>query len=310
MKWEKKGLIYRTDNRIDWAMDRAIAPVCELLSDQKLRIYFSTRDKSGRSTPVFLESNPEKPENIYNLFSSPILQFGPPGTFDDNGILVSSIVTNGDTKYLYYVGWNRKVEVPYHLSIGLAISDGDAPFRKISDGPILDRSDLEPYFCTAPFVLKENDSWKMWYVSGTGWKKVHGQQEPLYNIKSAASHDGIHWTPSGIEAIVNDEFAEAIGKPYVFFDHGLYKMIYSYRNSVDYRTDRSKSYRLGYAESPDGVNWTRMDDKTGITLSEEGWDSIMMEYASGFFFKGKRYLVYNGNGFGESGFGYAILKDE
>lgn len=171
MKWEKKGLIYRTDNRIDWAMDRAIAPVCELLSDQKLRIYFSTRDKSGRSTPVFLESNPEKPENIYNLFSSPILQFGPPGTFDDNGILVSSIVTNGDTKYLYYVGWNRKVEVPYHLSIGLAISDGDAPFRKISDGPILDRSDLEPYFCTAPFVLKENDSWKMWYVSGTGWKK-------------------------------------------------------------------------------------------------------------------------------------------
>ena len=86
-------------------------------------------------------------------------------------------------------------------------------------------------------------------------------------------------------------------------------MIYSYRNSLNYRTDPQNSYRLGYAESSDGENWKRMDDKLGIGFSEDGWDSIMMEYASSYVFNNKRYLVYNGNGFGETGFGYAVLEN-
>ena len=311
MNWIKKGLIFNPNKNFDWLQDRAIAPVCDLISDNVLRIYFSSRDLRGRSTPIYLDTNPEFPEKIISVCGEPILQFGQLGSFDDNGILSSSIVNNGNDKYLYYVGWNPRVNVSYHLSIGMAISKNGGKFEKVSDGPILDRAPKEPFFNTAPFVLKESESdWKMWYVSCTGWKLVNNYPEPLYNVKYATSKDGINWVRNAIVAIETDDFAEAVGKPFVYKENELYKMIYSYRNSIDYRTDPTKSYRLGYAESFDGVKWVRMDDKTGIKLSEEGWDSVMMEYASSYVFKGKRYLIYNGNGFGESGFGYAVLENE
>lgn len=308
MNWVKKGFIYKPGGEFDWVKDRAIAPICELLPDERLRIYFSSRDTNGRSTPVFLDTNPEQPEKIVSVSGTPILQFGKLGSFDDNGILSSSIVNFDGKKYLYYVGWNPRVTVSYHLSIGLAISENGAPFEKFSDGPILDRSPQEPFFNTAPFVMKDTNDWKMWYVSCTGWKVVEGSPEPLYNVKYAVSDDGINWTRNGIVAVENDEFAEAVGKPFVYKEEGLYKMIYSYRNSLNYRTDPEYSYRLGYAESADGESWQRMDDKLNIGFSAQGWDSVMMEYASSYVFGGKRYLVYNGNGFGESGFGYAVLE--
>ena len=308
MNWVKKGLIYVPNKDFDWQQDRAIAPVCDLLSDSVLRIYFSSRDMKGRSTPIYLDTNPEFPEKIISVCGNPILNFGQQGSFDDNGILSSSIVNHGNDKYLYYVGWNPRVNVSYHLSIGLAISKDGGAFEKYSDGPILDRAPKEPFFNTAPFVIKEDNDWKMWYVSCTGWKMINNYPEPLYNVKFAQSSDGINWTREAIVAIETDNFAEAIGKPFVFKENGMYKMIYSYRNSIDYRTNPTKSYRLGYAESTDGINWVRKDEHIGIKFSDNGWDSIMMEYASSYVFKGKRYLIYNGNGFGESGFGYAIQE--
>jgi hypothetical protein len=309
MEWHKKGLIYKPNKEFEWQQDRAIAPVCDLVTEDKLRVYFSSRDMKGRSTPIFLETNPENPEKGIKVSGKPVLEFGPPGSFDDNGILVSSVVNDGDKKFLYYVGWNPRVNVSYHLSIGVAISTNGSEFKKFSVGPILDRSPEEPFFNTAPFVIREHDQWRMWYVSCTGWKMVNNYPEPLYNIKYATSSDGLHWTRTGTVAIETDEFAEAIGKPYVFKEAGVYKMIYSFRNSLNYRTDRNTSYRLGYAESTDGVKWIRKDNEIGISFSDEGWDSIMMEYASGYVHNSKRYLLYNGNGFGESGFGYATLND-
>ena len=86
-------------------------------------------------------------------------------------------------------------------------------------------------------------------------------------------------------------------------------MLYSYRSSINYREDPLKSYRLGYAESEDGINWIKKNQEIGIERSNSGWDSKMMEYCSVYNYNNKKYLLYNGNGFGESGFGYAILED-
>jgi hypothetical protein len=87
-------------------------------------------------------------------------------------------------------------------------------------------------------------------------------------------------------------------------------MWYSYRRVDGYRTDPTKSYRLGYAESNDGITWTRKDSSVGITRSETGWDSEMICYSHVVDHGGRRYLFYNGNGFGQSGIGYAILDQE
>lgn len=84
-------------------------------------------------------------------------------------------------------------------------------------------------------------------------------------------------------------------------------MYFCYRDAFDFRNNRDKSYRLGYAYSLDGINWIRKDDDAGIDVTPGTWDSDMMCYPSVFESDGKFYLLYNGNEFGKYGFGAAIL---
>lgn len=312
MVWEKKGLIFVPGSDYSkWIKNYAALPVCDLLENKRLRIYFSTRDDQGRSLLTFIEVDAEDPSQILYVHDKPVLQLGPQGSFDDNGIMPSSIVTKDKIKYLFYIGWNPQVTVSYRLSIGLAISyDDGITFEKYSLGPICDRDKDEPYFNTAPFVIFDKDVWKMWYVSCTGWKNIKDWPEPFYLIRYAESKDGIVWERKKTECIGYDDFTHAIGKPYVFKEQGIYKMFYSYRNSVDYRIDSAMSYRFGYAESLDGVVWTRQDDKMDLKSNCDKWEDVMQEYGSSYVFMGKRYLIYNGNGFGATGFGYAVLKHQ
>ena len=69
---------------------------------------------------------------------------------------------------------------------------------------------------------------------------------------------------------------------------------------------RSKGYRLGYAESPDGLAWTRLDHLIGLDISKGGWDSEMISYAALFPLHGGVAMLYNGNDFGRTGFGLAV----
>jgi hypothetical protein len=80
-------------------------------------------------------------------------------------------------------------------------------------------------------------------------------------------------------------------------------MWYSYRGNKKITT-----YRIGYAESENGLSWKRKDDKAGIDVSSKGWDSEMICYPFVFMHGGKQYMLYNGNGFGITGFGIAILE--
>jgi hypothetical protein len=72
---------------------------------------------------------------------------------------------------------------------------------------------------------------------------------------------------------------------------------------------RSKGYRLGYAESADGRSWTRKDDEAGLDVSESGWDSEMICFACVQPTPYGTYMFYNGNNYGETGFGVARWRD-
>jgi hypothetical protein len=208
---------------------------------------------------------------------------------------------------MYYIGWNVSGTVPYRLSIGLALSeDQGATFRRFSQGPIIDRGTHEPFFVTLPCVHKENATWRMWYVSCTGWEQILGRWEPAYHVKYAESEDGIAWNHTGISCI-DLGGSYSVARPCVFRKGNRYAMLYSYRSLIKYRTDLQGAYRLGYAESDDGIKWQRMDDRVGIEHSTTGWDSEMIEYCWLQRHGEETYLLYNGNGFGRSGFGMARL---
>jgi hypothetical protein len=311
VKWVKKGIIFAPDNNHDWMVSHASIPFVDAAGEGVWRIYFGTRDRQGHSQPAFIDVEAGNPGNILSLSERPFLPLGPLGSFDDSGIMPCWIVNHAGKKYLYYIGWNPQVTVSYRLSIGLAISeDGGQTYKKYADGPICDRSVDEPYFNTAPCVLLEGEQWKMWYVSCTKWEIINDWPEPFYHVKYAESLDGAHWKKTGLVCINYDGFTEAIGRPCVFRENGLYKMLYSFRSATDYRKSPEQSYRLGYAESRDGISWTRKDDEVGIERSQDGWDSQMMQYCHIYEYRGKKYLFYNGNEFGKSGIGYAILEEE
>jgi predicted GH43/DUF377 family glycosyl hydrolase len=308
MSWEKKGVIYVPDNKIKEMSSHAAIPFATLRKDGLLRIFFSSRNLDGKSLPFFIDVDSDNPNIIKKISPKPIMTLGELGTFDDSGVMPSCFLEcNGDL-YMYYIGWNPQVTVSYRLAIGLAISrDGGESFVRHSKGPICDRSVDEPFFNTAPYVLKEGDRWRMWYISCTKWDIINDYPEPRYHIKYAESNDGVVWRKTGMVCIDYDEYAEAIGRPCVYKENEIYKMYYSYRKVRNYRTDRASSYKLGYAESTDGINWEKKNDNVGIYPSEldSDWDYEMIEYCHILSTKNKKYMFYNGNGFGKSGFGYA-----
>jgi hypothetical protein len=140
--------------------------------------------------------------------------------------------------------------------------------------------------------------------------EIDGRQEPQYQIRYAESADGIHWLRQPVTCIDYSFEGEANGTPFVLKEDGRYRMWYSYRSIAGYRTDRDRSYRIGYAESDDGIRWTRLDRLAGIGCSESGWDSAMVAYPCIYEHRGSKYMLYAGNGFGETGFGYAVLEDD
>ncbi len=310
VRWVKKGLIFSVDNQSEWMAHHACVPVADRVDDRVLRIYFGPRDTRGRTRTTFIEVEADNPSNVLYVHDRPVLDLGRLGTFDDSGVMPSCIVNHEGRKYLFYIGWSPAVTVPYRNSVGLAVSDdGGLTFERVYEGPVVDRTRYEPYFCASPFAIVDEGKWKLWYASSTGFVVADGKPEPVYQIKYAESRDGGEWTRENVTCIEYEFDGEANARPSVIKENGKYRMWYCYRGSRGYRTDREQSYRIGYAESADGVGWTRMDERVGIERSDEGWDSEMMEYPFVYEHRGRKYMLYNGNGFGETGFGYAVLEE-
>jgi hypothetical protein len=298
MKWVKKGLIFCPDGGWGQINSHASNPVAEPIGDGLFRVYFSGRDKENRSSIYYFEFDVGRPEKVLRFSSEPVVGPGEPGLFDDSGASMGCLVRVEDRRYLYYVGWNLGVTVPWRNSIGLAIGRADEPvFEKYSKVPIVDRSDVDPFSLSYPMVMREGAAWKMWYGSNLGWGPCRADMRHV--IKYAESADGIHWKTQGLVAISLKPDEQAVARPWVLKEGQSYKMWYSCQE---------KSYRLGYAESADGVHWERMDEEVGIDISESGWDSEMIEYPSVFDHEGRRYMLYNGNGYGKTGIGLAVLE--
>lgn len=298
MKWTKLGLVFCPDGNLAWMRTHAAGPLAEHLGDDRFRIYFGCRDAHNRSSIGFVEIDIRQPHEVLRLSDEPVVAPGAAGLFDDSGVSTGCLVRKGPARYLYYLGWNLGVTVPWRNSIGLAVSETEgAPFRKLSRAPIVDRSDVDPFTVSYPWVTYDDGGrWRMWYGSSLRWGK--DPADMAHVIKYAESDDAIHWRREGVIAIdfkSADEYA--IARPCVLKDASLYRMWYSYRGAA---------YRIGYAESRDGVVWRRMDEDVGIDVSPDGWDSESVQYAFVFSHRDRLYMLYNGNNYGKTGFGLAV----
>jgi len=157
INWIKGGLIFKPNKNFQWMKTHAALPIADNIKNDLYRIYFSTRDSFNRASVAYLEIDIKNPKKIKKISNHPVLEPGKLGTFDENGVMAHSIINFRNKKYMFYTGWNLKKTVPFHWSIGLAISsDGGTTFKKFSNGPILERNTVDPFFVASPSIIIDN----------------------------------------------------------------------------------------------------------------------------------------------------------
>jgi hypothetical protein len=155
--------------------------------------------------------------------------------------------------------------------------------------------------------LKGEEGWEMYYVSCTGWKVLEGKTEPQYTVKRAFSNDGIHWNRENKIILDYDDMGEAFGRPcLVNFGAAEKLLFFSYRKLSGYRNVIGNAYQTAYAQWDDKRKiWQKKYEDT-LPLGQPGvWDEQMACYGHVFEHSGIYWMLYNGNDFGKSGFGYA-----
>lgn len=304
MRWEKRGLIFGPTGDSSWARHSALQPTPYLNEAQGIiRVFVGLRDDKDRSRVGFVDVASDDPSRVLKVSQQPVLDIGAPGTFDDNGVVPCAVVERDGKLFLFYAGYQLGKKVKFFVFGGLAISeDGGESFQRYSRVPVCDRTDDELFFRVIHTMMLDEGKWKAWYGGGSEFEIENEHKYPCYNIRYAESPDGIHLNKEYEVGVDMHAGEYRVGRPYVVKRDGIYCMFYC-------AGTKEEGYRLAYAESHDGRNWTRKDSEVGIEVSESGWDSRMQAYPAIVTAGAQTYLFYNGNDYGREGFGYAVLKD-
>lgn len=305
-RWRKCGLVFCPAGERDWLAGYAAVPFIDWIDTHRCYVFFSSRAGDNRSYTGRLVLDMREPRRPIEIDLDPVVSPGDPGFFDADGAMGTELIKVGERRYLYYIGWNRAHVVAFRNAVGLAISDDGGHYDKYSDGPLLDRSINDPCFVASNCIRPWVNGFRMWYLSCKRWvRRPDGTYQHHYNIAVADSPDGIAWSPTGRTAIDFEHDGEyAISVPRVLERDGAYSMWYSYRAGPF-----GDTYRIGYAESTDGEKWIRQDREVDLPPSTDGWDSEMVCYPYVFPYEGRLWLLYNGNGYGATGFGLAVLDN-
>lgn len=302
MKWTKKGLIYAPDGSRPWARHSAAQPTPLLLNDDIIRVFVGFRDEEGVTRLGYVDVASDDPGKVIKVSQKPVLDVGRPGTFDDNGVILGDVVRVGTELWLYYVGFQLVAKAKFLAFSGLAMSsDNGETFVRHSETPILDRTDEGLYIRAIHTVIREGDSWKAWYAAGSSWEIIEGKPFPNYHIRYVESPDGVRFPSAGKICVQPEPPEYRIGRPRVYRTGSGYEMFYT-------KGTTEGSYLPGYAHSADGITWTRADQDVGLAPSGAGWDSQALSYISVLLWHDRTYVFFNGNDYGRTGFGYAILE--
>ena len=301
MTWRKLGRVYVAAGEREWQQTHAFCPTVVDLGDRvRVLVAFLDRERIGRLGYVDVDA--ADPLRVLEVSEQPALDIGAPGCFDDNGVTPLSIVRLADGRLrLYYAGWQLGVQVRYFLFTGAADSDDDGrTFQRVSQAPVLDRSDGELMVRSSGLAQRDEQGFRMWYAGGSDWvEAADGTRRPHYALRHLRSPDGIVWPDRGEVCIEPGEDEHGFARPAIVREGDEFRMWVSVRHL-------SVGYRMGYATSRDGIRWERRDEEAGLDVSPEGWDSLAVCLPCIRDTSAGRFMFYNGNNYGETGFGVAV----
>lgn len=300
MKWRKLGRLYDAPFLGPKLASHAANPLAVPLGGHRFRIYFSGRDECNRSSVGSVEVDLAH-RALVSIEREPAFVHGPAGSFYADGVSIGNCYEAGRCRYVPFMGWQSPAQGHWRGDLGRLRLLDDGSLVLDPQGAFIASDAVDPVSLSYPWVLHDGERYRMWYGSTLAWNAGNG--EMLHVLRHAWSDDGHRWHRDGSTLPYEIGVAQAFSRPSVARDGSGWHMWFSYRSGVP-----GQMYRIGYASSRDGVQWELRLRDSGIDVSAEGWDSQMIEYPFVFDHCGERYMLYNGNGYGRSGFGLAVLE--
>lgn len=303
-RWHKLGRLYSPSgiDRHPKLLTHAANPLPILIDGDLYRIFFNGRDAHNRSSVGAVDIDIVK-RKVIQEYSHPFFESGPKDSFYADGVSIGNCYEVNGVRYILFMGWQTPEKGHWKGDIGRLILKPELTLALDSRDPLMRCDVNDPISLSYPWAEKnERGTYNMWYGSTIAWDAGNG--EMLHPINHAISTDGHHWNREGLAIPYELGKAQAFCRPTVVGNTNTgYEMWFSYRSGS------GEKYRIGYALSQDGKRWELALEMSGIHVSDEGWDSEMIEYPFVFDHKNQRYMLYNGNGYGKTGFGLAVMFD-
>ena len=238
---------------------------------------YSGPGAAGRAPAAGWVRDPDLYGTILDGSAAPVVA----GEWDGRSVRKVSVLRDETNFKMWYDG----LDIFSSVRIGLATSDDGLDWAKYGANPVLagtpgawDGSSEEH----SPFVLKEGDTYKMWY-EGRG---DDGQRQLGY----ATSDDGVAWAKYGANPVLQagpetyDQEGAAHGT--VLHEDDTYKLWYHAMGD--------QGAIVAYATSPDEVSWS----KQGPVLVPQpgGWDEFAVWGPSVLELEGTYWMWYAGAG--------------
>lgn len=302
--WKKLGQLYvpSDSGQHPKLNSHAANPLAVHMVGDVYRIFFSGRDDQNRSSVGAVDVDIVQ-RKIINEHHLPFFEHGPVGSFYSDGVSIGNCYEANGDRYILFMGWQNPPSGHWRGDIGRLIVTSELSLQLEDEEPFMGIDSTDPISLSYPWVqARPSSGYDMWYSSVMTWDAGNG--EMLAPIQHATSINGNDWRRTGLAVPYTLGVAQAFSRPTtVLNDSGDFEMWFSFRSGA------GEKYRIGYARSADGKNWILDLKMAGIDVSPSGWDSEMIEYPFVFDHNRTRYMLYNGNGYGKTGFGLAMLDD-
>ena len=302
--WRKLGQLYtpESNSRHPKLATHATNPLPIHLEGDIYRIFYSGRDKQNRSSVGAVDIN-IKERTIVNDHFDPFFEYGRSDSYYSHGISIGDFYCVDGVFYILFMGWQNPPDQHWRGDIGRLRLTHNLHLELVDSRPLISSDFVDPLSLSYPCVqATASGGFQMWYGSTMSWEAGNG--EMLHVINYATSLDGKCWNKHGLAVPYELGKAQAFSRPSV-----LKNDLYRYEMWFSYRGSSVTKYRIGYAKADDDLNWQLDLSSSGIDVSPSGWDSEMIEYPYVFQHSGKTYMLYNGNGYGITGFGLAVLEN-
>jgi predicted GH43/DUF377 family glycosyl hydrolase len=182
----------------------------------------------------------------------------------DYNSYVDTVVAVDGTYHLFYRGQRRDLPLLDEYSIGHATSTDGVDWVMDPANPVLvpgDEGAWDADGVASAAVIHDGTEFRMWYVGGV---------ESVSAVGYATSPDGTTWTKHPGNPVMasgpSGTFDDGGAWPgTVMYDGAKYRMWYTAERDAD-----DYIWNIGYAESPDGLEWTRHPEP--VIEAESGWN--------------------------------------